>query len=452
MSPVSQLSNELERANSLIANWSTVRPILDTFGPPSLQELRDESLRNFERVGFPTNKTEEFKYTPLRPIEEAEFGPAYGALVSKQELRSTPLGKLESATLAFVNGEYAPELSDVQGLPEGAMLLPLQEALEVDQELVMAHLGRIATLEGKLGSTNDERFVWLNTAYLGEGAFLYLPRNAQCDVPIHLLFLSKADHGPFAAFPRVLVVAEENSSVRLVETHQGLAGTYFNCAVTEISVAQSAVIEHTKVQLETEEGFHIGTVQIQQEEGSTFTSTNVQLGARIGRQDINAFVGGEHCETWLNGVYLGTGEQLLDSHTRIDHALPNCNSFEVYKGILEDKAHGVFNGKIFVYEDAQKTDAKQTNQALLLSKTATVATKPQLEIFADDVKCTHGATVGQISAEMLFYLRSRGIPETEARALLVYAFAAEGLEKISIEPAKAALEQTVLSKLRRKES
>jgi len=439
---------ELEKAYSLIDNWRELNALLATYGPPSLQAFRQKNLERFEGVGWPTHKTEEYKYTSLRPIEETHFKPAYGATVSKNEVRATPLGKIEAVRIAFVNGEYAPELSDIQALPDGVILLPFQEALESHQDLVLEHLGQIATLEGKLGSTNDERFVWLNNAYVSEGAFLHIPPGVAIETPIHIQFLSKADHGPFAAFPRVLIVAEENASAKIIESYQGLqASPYLNCAVTELHLAKHANIEHTRVQNESSDAFHIATVQAYQEGSSVWTSTNVQFGGKIGREDLNAFVNGEHCETWLNGVYLGTGDQLLDNHTRIDHAKPNCNSFEVYKGILDDTARGVFNGKIFVYEDAQKTDAKQTNQALLLSKTASVDTKPQLEIFADDVKCTHGATVGQISKEMLFYLRSRGIPHAQARALLVYAFAAEGLEKISIDAVKQALEKQLTEKL-----
>jgi len=441
---------QLEKTHPLISNWHFVRKIIDTYGPPSLQALREESIRKFQAAGFPTHKSEEFKYTSLKPLEETDLQPSYGATLTRQEWRKTLLGKAEAPILTFVNGQYAPELSDVQGLPEGAMLLPLNTALEVDQDLVMRRLGLVATLEGKLGSTNDSRFVHLNEAYLGEGAFLYLPKGAVCEAPIQIAFASKADHGPFAAFPRVLIVAEEGSEAKVVELYQGLEGTYFNCAVTEIWLGENAKVEHNRVQLETSTAFNIGTVAAHQERASVLTSNCVQYGAAIGRVDVNAFVNGEGCETWLNGVYLGQDDRLLDTHTRIDHAKPNCNSFEVYKGILDDRSRGVFNGKIFVYEDAQKTDAKQTNQALLLSKTASIDTKPQLEIFADDVKCTHGATVGQLSSEMLFYLRSRGIPQSEARAMLVYAFAAEALEKISIEKVKNLLEADLRRRLERR--
>jgi Fe-S cluster assembly protein SufD len=439
--------DQLEKPHSLVSNWSDLKGLLRTYGPPSLQGLREESIRKFEAVGFPTHKSEEFKYTSLRALQETPLKPAYGAIVAKNDWRKTPIGRLEAANLVFVNGEYTPELSDVQGLPEGVILMPLQEALEVDQDLVMKHLAQIATLEGRLGTTNDERFVWLNNAYLGEGVFLYVPKGVVVETPIHLVFISKADHGAFAAFPRVLIVAEENAQVKVVETYQGMEGTYFNCALTELWLGKHANVEHTRNQFESPTAFHIATMHAYQESGSTWTSTSCQFGGAIGRLDVNAFVNGQHCETWLNGVYMGHNDQILDTHTRIDHAQPNCNSFEVYKGIMDDRAKGIFNGKIFVYQDAQKTDAKQTNQALLLSKNATIDTKPQLEIFADDVKCTHGATIGQLSKEMLFYLRTRGIPEKEARGILVYAFAAAALEKVSIDTVKTALEKALRAKL-----
>jgi len=264
---------------------------------------------------------------------------------------------------------------------------------------------------------------------------------------LHILHVSRADHGPFAAYPRTLIVLEEGSEAKVLESYVGLGGRYFTNAVTEISLSRNSHFEHTRFQMESLEAIHIGTVACEQEEDSVLTSNNAMFGAKTARLDANFWVGGEHAETWLNGTYVGMGEQVVDNHTRIDHAVPNCNSFEVYKGILGGKATGVFNGKIFVYEDAQKTDAKQTNQAILLSPTAQVNTKPQLEIFADDVKCTHGATVGQLREDARFYLRSRGIPLAQADAILVYAFAAEVLEKISVPQVRDALEAALNKKL-----
>jgi len=438
----------------LIGHYESLRALLSTYGSPQLAEYREACKTRFEAVGLPTTKDEEFKYLPLQRLDAA-FTPAYGATIDPNEAASVPLGDLDAITLTFVNGEYAPELSNVSGLPNGARVLSLRDALEAHEGLVMRHLSKVATLEGKLGSTNDERFTWLNGAFLSEGAFVFLAKGVVVEAPIHLRFLSRPDHGAFAAHPRILIVLEEGAQVKVVESHTSLAGSpnpegstaYFTNVVDEVHLGANAILEHIKFQNEDASAVHIANMYSHQEGGSTFTSTNVCFGGAIGRSDVNAFVAGEHCETWLNGAYFGTGSQIIDNHTRIDHAKPNCHSFEVYKGVLADTSVGVFNGKIFVYEDAQKTDAKQTNQALLLSSQASINTKPQLEIFADDVKCTHGATVGQIGEEQLFYLRSRGIPEPLARKLLVYAFVAESLEKITIDAVRESLEKVLYDKL-----
>jgi Fe-S cluster assembly protein SufD len=247
-----------------------------------------------------------------------------------------------------------------------------------------------------------------------------------------------------------LIVLEGQAEAKVVESYVSLGGQVLVDAVTEIVLGPGARLEHVRVQDESLESWHVSTVAVDQARDSVYTSTSASFGASVARNEINVWSGGENAETWLNGMYVGTGTQVLDTHTRIDHAVPHCNSFEVYKGILDERAEGVFNGKIFVYEDAQKTDAKQTNQAILLSPEASVNTKPQLEIFADDVKCTHGATVGQIAQEAKFYMQSRGIPAEEAQALLVYAFAAEVLEKITIEAVREALEARLFAKLGRK--
>ncbi len=439
------------RPHSLIENWYELRGVLGASGPASLDAFRAERFGKFQGVGLPTTRDEEFKYISLRALEEEKFVAAYGATVTRAEIETTPLGSFEAITVAFVNGQYAPELSTTHVLPNGSFVGSLEDAF--DQGLpVLDHLGKIATLEGKLGSSNDERFVHLNSGYLSEGAFVYVPRGVSIETPIHLLFISRADHGTFAAFPRVLIVLEQGSDAKIVESYIGLDGTYFTNAVTEIVLDKDAILEHTLYQHETDRAFHIKTVAVDQVEGSVFTSNNTNYGGRIARTDLNVYIHGEHTETWLNGANVATGHQVMDNHTRIDHAKPNCNSFEVYKSILRDKATGVFNGKIFVYEDAQKTDAKQTNQGILLSPTATFDTKPQLEIFADDVKCTHGATVGQLREDALFYLRARGIPEKQAQALLVYAFAAEVLEKISISVVREALEKVLFDKLNETEA
>lgn len=437
-----------ERMHSLIENHNQVNALLASLGPAAWSEKRTAALGRFESAGIPNHKDEEWKYTPLNRLKETEYKPAYGATVSREQFATTPVGNVDAATIVFVNGEEAPEMAIPRNLPNGVFVGTLQQAWDEIPDVLNKWLGSVATLEGKLGSTNDERFVDLNTAYLGEGAVLYVPKNVVVEDPIHFAFISQADHGPLAAFPRVLLILEENSQAKVLESYLGLEGEYFNCSVTEVALAKNAILEHDKFQLETTDSVHIANIAIHQEGPSTYTSNNIGFGGAVARNDINVWINGEHCETWLNGTYVATGDQIADNHTRIDHAKPNCNSFEVYKGIMTDRGQGVFNGKIFVYEDAQKTDAKQTNQAILLSPTASIETKPQLEIFADDVKCTHGATVGQIKEDAKFYLRSRGIPEKEAEALLVYAFAAEVIEKITIDEVREALETVLFEKLR----
>jgi Fe-S cluster assembly protein SufD len=437
----------IDRPGDLVRNHSELEGMLGTYGPSELKRIRAEALSRFAQHGVPTTRDEEFKYVSLKVLEDGGFRGAYGATVERSELAALPLGSLAASTLTFVNGQYAPELDDRQALPEGVFVGTLQEAFEAMPERVLEHLGKIATLEGKLGSTNDERFVDLNTAYLGEGAFIFVPKHVEVKDPVHLVFASKADHGPFASHPRVLVVVEEGGRLNLVESYLGLQGLYFTNAVTELRIARHANVEHTRFQYETSDAVHIGWVHAHQDADSVYTSTNAAFGGRIARADVNVWVDGEHAESWLNGVYVGMKDQVVDNHTRIDHAQPNCNSFEVYKGILGGRATGVFNGKIFVYEDAQKTDAKQTNQVILLTPEATINTKPQLEIFADDVKCTHGATVGQLREDAKFYLRSRGVPKRQAEALLVYAFAAEVLEKVTADPVREELEKVLYDKL-----
>jgi len=437
----------ITKPHSLIDNHSAVEGLLAAVGMEAWAVKRKEALAKFEAVGIPTHRDEEWKYTPLNRLNETKYKPAYGATVEREALDPTIIGKVDAATIVFVNGQEAPELAAPRNLPNGVFVGSLEQALAEIPEVVEKWLGKVATYEGKLGSTNDDRFINLNTAYLGEGAVVYVPKNVVVEDPIHIALVSKADHGPFAAFPRVLVVLEENSQAKVLESYIGLEGAYFNCPVTEVSLGKSAILEHDKFQQETLEAVHIANLAVHQEGPSTYTSNNIGFGGAVARNDLNVWVDGEHCETWLNGAYVATGEQIADNHTRIDHAFPNCNSFEVYKGIMAGRGQGVFNGKIFVYEDAQKTDAKQTNQAILLSPTATIETKPQLEIFADDVKCTHGATVGQVKADAKFYLRSRGIPEKQAEALLVYAFAAEVIEKIAVDELRDSLESLLFEKL-----
>lgn len=406
--------------------------------PAFVQQLRQTAIDRFADLGFPTAHDEEWRFTSLAPVAKVPFRLA----VLETELTDGQLPALtvDEINLVFVNGQWSRESSSTAPLPDGVILTSLATALETHSQLVERYLAQYARYE-------EQPFTALNTAFLRDGAFLYVPKNTVVKKPIHLRFVSWGD--ALVAHPRTLIVAGSNSQVTILEHYQeanhGRRSTnYFTNAVTEIVAEANAVIDHYKVQEESRRAFHIATLQIHQGRGSNVTSNSIGLGGALVRNDVNVVLDAEGCECTLNGLYLADGEQHVDNHTRIDHAKPHCASHELYKGILDGKARGVFNGKIYVHPDAQKTDAKQTNKTLLLSDDAIIDTKPQLEIFADDVKCTHGATVGEIAADAIFYLRSRGIGKDEARGILTYAFANDIIGRIKIESIRTQLEQALL--------
>jgi Fe-S cluster assembly protein SufD len=308
------------------------------------------------------------------------------------------------------------------------------------------HPDRVASHLAQLANQEEHPFTALNTAFLHDGVFLYLPRGRVVEEPIVLQFVaSSAAEASFHA-PRVLVVAEANSQARLVEDYVGQGqAAYFTNAVTELQAGEGAILDHYLLQRERPNGFHVGHLQVRLERSSRLTAHSLDFGGQLVRHEVHVALAGEGGECTLNGLYLAGGQQLIDNHTRIDHARAHCTSHQLYKGILDGQARGVFSGKIQVHQDAQKTDARQTNQTLLLSNEALINTKPQLEIYADDVKCTHGATVGQLDTESLFYLRSRGLGEPEARRLLVFAFANDIIGRVEIEALRSRLESDLLA-------
>lgn len=409
-------------------------------GPEWLQSLRTAAAQRFADVGFPTRHDEEFRFTNVAPIAETPFQrvTSEASALAADELAPFTYEGLSGSQIVFVNGHYRAELSRTGGLPAGVRVGTLAEALETDPT-VEQHLARHARPQ-------EQPFVALNTAALEDGAYIHIPKNAIIEKPIHLLFVSSPGDGPTVSHPRTLIVAGEHSQCTIIESYAGPADAiYFTNAVTEVVSAENSVIDHYKVQRESHKAFHVATLQVSMARSANFSSHSIGLGGRLVRNDANAVLGGEGGECTLNGLQMARGYQLVDNHTSIDHAMPYCNSHELYKHILDDHARGVFNGKIFVRLDAQKTDAKQTNQTLLLSRDAQINTKPQLEIFADDVKCTHGATIGQLSAEALFYLRSRGIPKDQARALLTYAFAGDIVNRIKVDAIRAQLDTILLA-------
>jgi Fe-S cluster assembly protein SufD len=410
-------------------------------GPRWVQDLRERGASQFSLLGFPTTRDEEWRFTGVSPIASTEFRPAPQARITTDEL-STFLYADAPHRLAIVNGRFSPELSRTSGLPQGMYFGSLATAIREQADTVARYLGQLADF-------NARAFAALNTAFLHDGAYVYIPEGAVLDGPLQLLFVSVA-RDTVMSHPRTLIVAGDHSQCRIVETYVGGSGqVYFSNAVTEVFVGEHSIVDHYKVQEESVQAFHIASMHMHAARSATFSSHSFSLGGRIVRNDALALLDGEGAEVTLNGLYLADGERLVDNHTTIDHAKAHCPSHEIYKGILGGKAKAVFNGKIIVRPDAQKTDAKQTNRALLLTDDASINTKPQLEIFADDVKCTHGAAIGQLDDDALFYLQARGLTFSEARDLLIHAFAGEILDRIQIEPLKHALESELYAQLAR---
>lgn len=407
---------------------------------PWLDRLRKESFARFAEQGFPTTRDEAWKYTSVAALEKTAFEAAPAA-----EPGAIPdsFGFAGAAChrLVFVNGRFAPDLSWLLPLPAGVRIASLADVLEQYPERLEALLARPAVAENR-------PFAALNAAFASDGACIELAPGAAVEAPIHLLFLTAAGGKAVMTHPRNLIVASEGSRAVIVEHYAGLdEGGYFTNAVTELALGRNAHIEHLKLQEESFAAFHIASTEARQDAGSRYVSHSVSLGAQLARNDIHASLDGENVDCELNGLYLADGRQHVDHHTRIDHARPRGTSRELYKGILAGRARGVFSGKVMVHEGAQKTDARQTNRNLLLSRDAEADSKPQLEIHADDVKCSHGATVGQLDENMIFYLRSRGIDEAAAKGLLTHAFAAEVLNRVSAEPIRHALEARLLARL-----
>jgi Fe-S cluster assembly protein SufD len=360
-------------------------------------DTRKRAAEYFEGHGFPTTHDEEWRFTNVAPIAKTPFPVA----------------------IPSTNGHS------------------LREALERYPELIEEHLGRYADYQ-------SNPFVALNTAHFEDGAFLHIPANSLIEKPIWIDYKAEAQ---YTTHPRNLIIVEAGSQVQIVERYTG-TGKYFTNSVTEIVVGENAVVEHIKLEEESGESFHVATLQIYQAKNSNFKSHNISLGGLLVRNDVNAVLS-TGCEGTVNGLYLVNGKQHIDNHTAIDHAQPHAASHELYKGILDGTSSAVFNGKIFVRKDAQKTDAKQTNKNLVLSENAVINTKPELQILADDVRCTHGATVGQLDEEALFYLRARGIGKTDARNLLICAFARDVIERIGVADVRSYLEAALFESLTR---
>ena len=369
-----------------------------------IDRIREEARQRFADLGFPTTHDEDWRFTSVAPIS-----------------------KLVAQAL----------------MPAASALLPAQtrgvEIARLSEANVEPYLARYANYQ-----TNA--FVALNTANFEDGLFIHIAKGAVIEEPIELVIQSSANGHPTVSHPRILIVAEPDSQATIIETYKGQGGAYLTNSVTEIVAGDHAVIDHYKLQTETARAFHVATTQIQLGRDTNFRSHSLAFGGALVRNDVNAVLS-QGSECTLNGLYLVNGDQHIDNHTSIDHAKPNAASHELYKGILEGHSTAVFNGKILVRKDAQKTDAKQTNKNLVLSEDAVINTKPELQILADDVRCTHGATIGQLDPEGIFYLQSRGIGLADARNLLIYAFARDIVDRIKIASLREQLEKLLLEKL-----
>ena len=412
--------------------------------PKWLLPVRKAGLASFATAGFPTLKDEDWRFTNIAPIAKLNFSFAPQAAVSGAEskvLEDSVFTHLPGHRLVFVNGHFCAKLSSVKPVAGGVRIESLAAALAEDAALIEKHLGKYA-------HTAKNAFAALNQAYFSDGAFVFVPDGVSVAEPVQLIYISSAKNAGETILPRNLVIAGANSKLTVVESYVSTANVaYFTNAVTEILAGDNSAVEHIKLQDEAVGAYHIATIAGEFGRTSNVSIHSFALGAKLSRNNIRTKLAGEGLECILNGLYLTRNEQLADHHMIVEHAQPHCASHEYFNGILDDKSKGVFHGRILVREIAQKTDAKQTNKNLLLSDDATADTKPQLEIYADDVKCTHGATIGQLNDESIFYLRSRGLDTESARRMLVHAFAGEIIERIKCEPAREVIDKLVWERL-----
>lgn len=408
---------------------------------PRMQALRREALTHFARLGFPERKAEAWKYTNIgRKLAHPYALGAPAPALTRDDLAPYAIPGLDAARAALVNGRFEPGLSSLDGLPEGVVVTGLTEAAGAHPELFERHFAHYADYRGEV-------FTALNTAFTRDGLFVYVPKNTVVERPIHALSLLDTDADLFLQ-PRLLVVVERGAQVRLIESRHARTGTKtFTNGVTEIFVGPNAHVDLFTLQDEGDAAAQVASRYAYQEADSYLATSTITLSGDLVRNTQNYLPDAENCETHLRGLFLGRGTMHVDNHTLVDHAKPHCYSNELFKGILADRATGVFNGKVFVRPDAQQTNAYQENKTVLLSEAARMYAKPELEIYADDVKCSHGATTGRLDAEAMFYLRTRGLTDGQARRMLLLAFARDVIDEIAVEPLRAHLDRLIERRL-----
>ncbi|MFC5412652.1 Fe-S cluster assembly protein SufD [Larkinella bovis] len=436
-----QPNNDLK--SKLLADFQASEERMNGASKSALHQIRREALNQFDRLGFPTVKHEEWKYTNVNPLIKEVFEFNAVSEVTAEDLAQLESSRLEGNVLYFVNGHYQPHLSKIVSPTDQLSITPLAEAIKTAPDVLTKYFAQYADYQ-------SNAFTALNTAFANEGVVIQVPAHTTVEAPTILRFISDARQVNVASQPRNLFIVHKNAEVKIAESFRTLGDqASFTNVVTEIVLDTEARMEYYKVQNESDMAYHIGTTQVDQKDNSYFYSATVTLDGGFIRNNLNIALDGSNCEAHMYGLYFPNGRQHIDNHTLVDHRKPNSHSNELYKGILEDRSTGVFNGKIFVQEDAQKTNAYQSCKNVVLSNEASMNTKPQLEIFADDVKCSHGTTTGKLNEEALFYLRSRGIPKEEAQSLLMYAFAEDVIQKIKIDPLREQIERRIQAKLAR---
>jgi Fe-S cluster assembly protein SufD len=408
------------------------------------KELRQTAIGKVKVTDFPTTRQEEWKYTDLGELQQLNFpviSPGKKKYSRAEQIKPHFFNTTDYYRLVFSDGIFRPELSSPL-FGEGLVVEPFNQLDAYNLGGVVQYMGRQVSLE-------QNYFAALNTALFQDGVWIFIPPGMVVNRPIEIVHFSTRQEEPYLTCPRNLIFAGKNSQARIIENYcADNDAIYFTDAVTEMIISDGAVVEHFRVQNDSVKSFHIAATQVWQQKNSNYISHSFSFGAKLSRHNLYTNLAEEGVECTLNGLYVGEHDQHIDNHTAIDHASPNGRSHELYKGVLDDQAHGVFNGKIFVRPVAQKTNTLQSNNCILLSDDATIDTKPQLEIFADDVKCTHGATVGQLDEEAYFYMRSRGIAGQKARSLLIYAFASEVIDQISFEPVHEKVTSLFRAKLK----
>ena len=431
---------------AFVAQFDTFEKQLNGQRQSSMHQRRREAIASFERLGFPTKKNEEYRYTQITRALEKQFDVADVPTATPDTAALKPyLDKLivskNANVIVFVNGQWSQEYSCIISPADQITILPLSEAYQAKTELIEKYFDEQA-------HDGQDAFVALNTAFAQEGLFVHVPRGKVVEHPVLVYFISDTTHGKTIAQPRNLYIAEENSQCAVSESFHtiGAEASYHNI-VSEIYLQPNATVDYYKIEDESEQAYHTGTTQVYQTANSVFHAVTVSLNGAIIRNNLNVAQDASGCETNMYGLYMLHGDTHVDNHTTMDHRKPNTYSNELYKGIMDDRSHGVFNGRIYVRQEAQKTNAFQSNNNILLTDTASIDTKPQLEIWADDVKCSHGATTGQMDAEQVFYLRARGLSEIQAKAMLLQAFAKDVIQNIQFEPLRQSIEDTITARL-----